>query len=661
MATRLQSEDTLPAWHQKQEHLRLGFLEGKDGKRHRGEFQGQSQPRKAALRRKTLLPLAAFAVVTGVTLLVYMCSLSIRKRIPTRPVARRLAGRTGGEEGNESDLCSPDVDSEDSLGPVAIPAEGIKPSFHDQSGDDESVTSKPASTTDLTPVPNTGEVLRGVTTQLDTAGMEVAAKRSKMDDEGMNDVAAYVDADAQVEEAQSAPQSPLDPETDAYIDSLLSGEDHTPFDALLFSEENRGGEVLVTLSPEEDAMVTKGLAAGVSTDVVDLDSSSALSPEVWIDDGDGDNEFSDDTSLSPPVLTPVTPPGGSEDVAVGWLHEDLSIDSRMERLSTSEDPNDGYLVSGGQAGPSATVQQGSAGGVVEIPTTGMRTPADEGLGTSLGESTVGSQSSVVSAFIDRPVPLEGMTQAPPQAGGRNEQSPSSPPPLRVMGSFAAPAWLRNMYDHVPDHILQSHPFYHSPGGRTDLSSRMFRVPFAASYRLLRQSPHPMLEACRALMKKQRLTGQEFKELLHITERLVGYATGCMPKHVPKTTAAAAVEVLGIIFLVVDALFSAAEVLGENSKRSLWWGDVVRHIRKVKYSPKVRPSKTNEVALLLDMALNYYRRGVRPPCRLVVCLKEALFDKSCSMKFACPSWDGWRKDAEEWRSARPQEMLAPSNQ
>lgn len=183
---------------------------------------------------------------------------------------------------------------------------------------------------------------------------------------------------------------------------------------------------------------------------------------------------------------------------------------------------------------------------------------------------------------------------------------------------------------------------------------------AASFRLLRRFPHDQLEKCRVLLKKEQLTASELKTLLRATERLVGYATGSMPTTVPKKTMVAAIEALGTILLVLDALFCAAEVLGESSRRNSWWTDVVRHIKRVKYSRRVRPSKKNEVAEMLDSALNYYRRCVRPPARFLICVKEVLFEQFCEMKFNSTSWDAWRRDILEWRQATTPEAPTPRN-
>ncbi|CDJ30455.1 LOW QUALITY PROTEIN: uncharacterized protein EMH_0058300 [Eimeria mitis] len=58
----------------------------------------------------------------------------------------------------------------------------------------------------------------------------------------------------------------------------------------------------------------------------------------------------------------------------------------------------------------------------------------------------------------------------------------------------------------------------------------------------------------------------------------------------------------------------------------------------------------EIASTLMTALEYYRRGLRPPVLMVVGLKATLFCRPGSTKFKAEQWEPWRQDAAEWRDS-----------
>ncbi|CDJ36528.1 uncharacterized protein EMH_0089260 [Eimeria mitis] len=167
------------------------------------------------------------------------------------------------------------------------------------------------------------------------------------------------------------------------------------------------------------------------------------------------------------------------------------------------------------------------------------------------------------------------------------------------------------------------------------------------------------------MKKSSLSLEDFENLLFQAERLCGYAMGKMSLSYRANQAMCARETLGVVFLVIDTLYCAAKILGDRSMKELWWPRIMRRIEGVKYIPSaVVPSLTKcirnlDVARTLSAALEYYRRGERPPPRMVIGLKEALFCEKCpSSKFNQEKWDLWREDVRSWRR-HIQLMLAES--
>ncbi|CDJ54274.1 hypothetical protein EBH_0085660 [Eimeria brunetti] len=142
--------------------------------------------------------------------------------------------------------------------------------------------------------------------------------------------------------------------------------------------------------------------------------------------------------------------------------------------------------------------------------------------------------------------------------------------------------------------------------------------------------------------------------MSLAERLCGYASARVPASVKTQQALRAMDTLGTIFLVLDALYCAAKVLRVGQIKQLWWPLIIRHIEGAKFVPKEIRAKTVkrvrnfDVAETLNLALESYKRGVRPSPLLVIGLKEELFCGAASSKFKEDQWNQWREDVIEWR-------------
>ncbi|CDJ58079.1 hypothetical protein, conserved [Eimeria maxima] len=98
-----------------------------------------------------------------------------------------------------------------------------------------------------------------------------------------------------------------------------------------------------------------------------------------------------------------------------------------------------------------------------------------------------------------------------------------------------------------------------------------------------------------------------------------------------------------------------EVLGDKSMKESWWPWMVSHIESASYEPRRdfvtigKRSRNVDVASTLHVALDFYRRGLRAPLRMVIGLKEALLcEPGASSKFKAERWNPWREDAARWR-------------
>ncbi|CDJ28895.1 uncharacterized protein EMH_0044920 [Eimeria mitis] len=230
------------------------------------------------------------------------------------------------------------------------------------------------------------------------------------------------------------------------------------------------------------------------------------------------------------------------------------------------------------------------------------------------------------------------------------------------GLIAAFGYLGEILGGVSHEVLRTHPFYRHAGRQQNLSGRSFSEEKAASSYVCHASAVPLLSECRRLLKKLRLTKEELEKLLDYTERLSGYASTHMPAHNRPSTTSYAVETLGRVFLILDTLYCAAEVLGDASKKDSWWPSIVHHIENARYrggsSETVmrRPCWSSAILNALNVALDYFRIGRRPPLQLVVGLKLAIFLSPRSTVFKNAKWDNWRKDSSEWHNS-----IKPSGQ
>lgn len=203
---------------------------------------------------------------------------------------------------------------------------------------------------------------------------------------------------------------------------------------------------------------------------------------------------------------------------------------------------------------------------------------------------------------------------------------------------------------VPDHLLEAHPFYRHPGEHPS-PSRTYNDKNAEPYRTGYPNIVPLLAECRLLLKKPWLALEDMEVLLDYTERLSGYASGVMPAHSRFLTTSFGVETMGRVFLVLDMLHCAAEVLGQSSEKDQWWPGIVLHIENARYRRRSRvpprPCWSYPLLVAMDAALDFYRIGERPPLRLVIAIKLALFLSPMKTRFNKPKWDPWREDAKEW--------------
>ncbi|CDJ47250.1 GK22061, related [Eimeria brunetti] len=219
--------------------------------------------------------------------------------------------------------------------------------------------------------------------------------------------------------------------------------------------------------------------------------------------------------------------------------------------------------------------------------------------------------------------------------------------------FSSLTWLKQMLKGIPEEVIKMHPFYRHPGKQQYPGRRTFSHANATLSHTSHAAIIPLLSECRSLLKKLQLTKEELQVLLGYVERLCGYASNRMPAHGGGITTTFAVQTLGRVFMIIDTLYCASEVLADVSKRADWWPNIVDHIENARYPNKSRDQILQRVCWsapvlnALNVALDYYRKGLRPPPILVVAIKSALLLSPMASDFKHAKWNDWRTDAIEW--------------
>lgn len=210
-------------------------------------YNARLRPKRDALARKMLLPLVAIATVTAVMLFVFMCSLSIRRRISAMSFHRRLAGSAGSEMDKESDWCGPKRNSPVPLGPFVISTERVDATSQGYSGEGRSDIAVHTHPTEGTALLRGADILGRAAAQTVTGGVAFGVKRKTREDaitESTNKRFMVEDA---LEKFPPEPQPPMDPDLDSLIETLLSKQENVLFDHFFLlddKQKNEMGDVL---------------------------------------------------------------------------------------------------------------------------------------------------------------------------------------------------------------------------------------------------------------------------------------------------------------------------------------------------------------------------------------------------------------------------------
>ncbi|CDJ53235.1 hypothetical protein, conserved [Eimeria brunetti] len=163
----------------------------------------------------------------------------------------------------------------------------------------------------------------------------------------------------------------------------------------------------------------------------------------------------------------------------------------------------------------------------------------------------------------------------------------------------------------------------------------------------RQVPLKLLEF-QKLMRKDELSQAEVNNMLALTWDLLKFAASAKRSQVVKRSVCDVVAPLSIRFLVLDALWSACEILGDQSEKQLWWDKVAQELTAppvlLQHPKLTAPSRYEPFLRRLRAAFSAFRSGNRPSARDVLTIKKMMFGPpTIHGTFAGVVWDFWRRD------------------
>ena len=118
--------------------------------------------------------------------------------------------------------------------------------------------------------------------------------------------------------------------------------------------------------------------------------------------------------------------------------------------------------------------------------------------------------------------------------------------------------------------METHPFYRLPSVESNASVREIILERRTLPRRRTVCEARALLGIKELLKKPLLQSNDLRDLMQHLEQLVAFVVhhsvgnidAMRPKHIVATLAPA--------LLVMDAIFAASQVLGQQAKRSRWW-------------------------------------------------------------------------------------------
>ncbi|CDJ30971.1 LOW QUALITY PROTEIN: uncharacterized protein EMH_0062870 [Eimeria mitis] len=591
----------------------------------RDELPIRPRPSTASPSSRARSLLAAFVVVSAVVFLAYACSFFIRKRVTASSSSRRLADSSSGDE------CEDSRDSSSTASPEEASPETQQPTSMQLTPSDELLLSESETVEPTTSARSAaagyGKVMPGEESPPSEERRSPTALKRKGEEPPTPRMGAKPPRlDIPIEETASPPPPPpLDPDFDEFIEKMLREAEEALSPDTWVSEE---GPRLTTMDwgPDfeppalEGDPQTSGAAAASGGPAYELPpTTSTLPSEV-----EEPKEESVSAALSPAGSS------GSQ-MQQGSPHEVESPPSSGTQMQQGS-PHEVESPPSGPFPDAAETATGSpeelAEGAAAFPKEGGGTSSEETDEEPLPSSSGDSASSPeLPPEFSFPEDSESPEQLEPGAEGRSDAD--------VIARFP---WLGHKFGRFPESELMLHPFYRQPGPLPELGDRAVNMRKVERLASRNAYPSVMLTKYKDILRIPELTERDIGEFIRQIERLIGYALGRMAVTYKRSQASCAIDALGMAFITLDALYCAAELLGDRSMKQHWWDRIISRIEPLRYVPSRDTQLTEErtrnadLARALDAALDYFRAGERPAPILTIGLKEALFCEPGSSKF-----------------------------
>ncbi|OEH74131.1 hypothetical protein cyc_08637 [Cyclospora cayetanensis] len=206
----------------------------------------------------------------------------------------------------------------------------------------------------------------------------------------------------------------------------------------------------------------------------------------------------------------------------------------------------------------------------------------------------------------------------------------------------------------PKRSLSLHPFYRLPVGAQNGNAllQFDESKALAAFKGKRLHVSKMLRTLGTLFLHPSLTEDQTNDVLSTAKNLFAYAMTSMVSAIRRWHPSK-VDSLGRVFLVVDALYCAMKVLGQDPVEQPWWSTlmfIVKYAKgnsEVSLKPARRPLQIQQVIDPLNSALRVYSKGQRPGADVVVSLKRQLICQKVFKNSKAHAWDFWREEDEKW--------------
>lgn len=227
------------------------------------------------------------------------------------------------------------------------------------------------------------------------------------------------------------------------------------------------------------------------------------------------------------------------------------------------------------------------------------------------------------------------------------RSPASVPQPVGQGDGAFTQRLSPRPSPVPRMPPSTHLYYRTPELEPEVQLPWFDVEKAFSEPPITVKVYPCLLEARQLLAKEKLDISDAANLMHTAGSLVKCLLFTIQGRVERAPQKA-VRVLGLRYLLMDALLSVVSVLGPFMRAEQWWSSLAERISSAYYPDDSfnisdKSFMVKGICERLSAALNLMKKGIRPCVSETLWLKKALFGSGLVDEFQLAKWNPWKED------------------